>query len=169
MSSRILAVFTFRTISRILEEGGSQAWRLNPATAQRCSFLVCTRNRYHEGAGPEEHGAAFLVGKISSVEPSPETPDRFIVRISEYALLDPQPLVWPGSRNPVMYVDDFAKLGIDETALRWQPMPDLAKPGAGPPPIGKDRATALTITEAKAALAATFGVSPDKVEITIRG
>lgn len=96
-------------------------------------YIVCTRNRYHPGALPHEraearerHGAAFLVGKVTTVgqSPDPRFPDRHIVRFDEYAILDPQPTVWPGTRNPVWYVDDIRELGIDPQALDWQRFPD---------------------------------------------
>lgn len=168
MAKTVLTVFTFRPIELILEEGGSQAWALNADNARRCTRLVCTRNRFHEGSGPEEHGAAFLVGKISGIEPSPENPERFIVRISEYALLEPQPIVWPGARNPVWYVEDLSDLQIDESALEWHAMPETGAQNADAP-ILNDRPSKLTIAEAKAALAVTFGVSPEDIEIIIRG
>jgi hypothetical protein len=108
MAKRILVVFTYRSINQLLAEGGSQAWALNQANARRCSYVVCTRNRHHEDAAQqEEHGAAFLVGKISSVEELQNDPGRFIVRFDRYALVKSQPVIWPGARNPVWYVDDF--------------------------------------------------------------
>ena len=174
MAKRILVVFTFRSTDQVLAEGGSQAWALNQANARRCSYIVCTRNRHHEDAAQqEEHGAAFLVGKISGVEPAPDDPARFIVRFDRYALVNPQPIIWPGARNPVWYVDNFADLQIDESALEWLPMPEVGSTeSAGEldhqealPP----RSDRMTIAEAKAGLAATFGVSPDHIEITIRG
>lgn len=135
MTGRALVVFTYRSIATILDERGSQAWSLNAGNARRCTYIVCTRNRYFAGAGPdeqaaaqEEHRAAFLVGRITIVEPSPERPDRHIVRFNEYAILDPQPVLWPGARNPVWYVDDIRKsLGIDPDALHWLAMPDEAE------------------------------------------
>jgi hypothetical protein len=125
MPKEVVAVFTYRTKREIIASRGSEAWALNPQNAQRCRYLVCTRNRHTFPAdcGPEEHGAAFLVGKISVVEPSPERPDRFIIRFSEYALLEPQPVVWPGSRYPVWYVGSLAELQIDESSLVWRPLP----------------------------------------------
>lgn len=171
MAKNILTVFTFRSIERILQEGGSQAWNLDPKNAIRCRYLVCCRNQFAEGGagGPEEHGAAFLVGKISGVEPAPERPERYIVRISEYALINPKPVVWPGSRNPVWYVNELSDLQIDETSLDWQLMPERSEVM---PQEAEDTSAAsvkLTIAEAKAGLAATFGVSPENIEIIVRG
>ena len=94
MAAKTLVVFTYRAKEEIVEEGGSQAWALNPSSASRCSYLVCTRNRYHEGAGPETHHSAFLVAKITGVEVAPESksnlkgPWRYIVRFDEYALVE---------------------------------------------------------------------------------
>lgn len=171
----VLTVFTFRSVERMLREGGSQAWNLDPSNARRCTYLVCCRNRFSKfGAeGQEEHGAAFFVGKISSVEPAPDEPRRFIVRISEYALPDPQPVVWPGSRNPVWYVEQLSDLKIDEATLDWQTMPEGDELGPQEADTSlsadPDSVVRLTIPEAKAGLAATFGVSPENIEIIVRG
>lgn len=134
MPDKALVVFTYRPVSMILEDGGSQAWSLKAANARRCRYIVCTRNRYSpdasseiQTAAQEEHGAAFMVGKIMTVDPSPERPDRHIVRFDEYAILDPQPIVWQGARNPVWYVDDIKDLHIDPNALIWRPMPNEAE------------------------------------------
>jgi CheY-like chemotaxis protein len=66
---------------------------------------------------------------------------------------------------------------IDEAIRAWQALPQasLPAPAATPPPAaplspnGAAAGTMLTIAAAKRALAASFGVAPDKVEITIRG
>ena len=133
MPDKTLVVFTFRSIRMTSEHRGSRSWTLSPDNARRCTYIVCTRNRYyrhalpHERAeAPERHGAAFIVGKVTTVEPSPDpkSPDRYIVRFDEYAILDPQPIVWPGFQNPVWYVDDIKELGIDPETLDWQRLPD---------------------------------------------
>ncbi len=143
MAKEVVAVFTYRTKEEIIRSKGSEAWALNPQNAQRCRYLVCTRNRftYPGDSGPEEHGAAFLVGKITLVEPSPERQDRFIIRFNEYALLDPQPVVWPGSRNPVWYLDNLAELRIDENSLAWQTVTSEMS-DAVPSPIAPPKAPA---------------------------
>lgn len=130
MTDSALVVFTYRSKPMLLAERGSQAWALNPSNARRCTYLVCTRNRYsaytspeEQAAAREEHGAAFMVCKISTVEPSPERPERYIVRFDEYALLN-EPDFWSKARNPVWYVDDIASEGIDPTKLDWLALPD---------------------------------------------
>lgn len=168
LPKHILVVFTSRSIERILAVGGSQAWALKPDNARRCYYLVCTRNRFQDDSGPETHGAAFLVGKISAVVPSLENPERFIVRISEYALIDPPLPVWRGARNPVWYVDTLAELNIDESALQWLPMAEQVNQAAAVSDTGTARSDKLTIAAAKTALAATFGVTPENIEIIIR-
>ncbi len=166
-----IVVFTARSPDRIVEEGGSQAWKLNPARAKLCKWLVCTQNRHnpdHEFSdATEPHGAAFLVGKVSGIAPSPEGENgRWMVAISEYARID-MPDLWDGGRNPVRYatIDD---LGIEFAELQFQPMPvtlEVAVPERSP----VTTPLRLTIEEAKQGLAATFGVNPEAVEITIRG
>jgi hypothetical protein len=57
------------------------------------------------------------------------------------------------------------ELGIDLRGLKFKPMPTPA-PSAR---WGQTSNAPITIADAKRALAATFGVSPDDIEITIRG
>jgi hypothetical protein len=176
MSERAMIVFTYRPRDMIIEERGSQAWALKPANARRCQYIVCARNRYFadaepgvQAAAPEEHGAAFLVGKITTVEPAPDDESRHIVRFNEYADLDPQPVIWPGHRNPVWYVDDIRTLGIDLDKLNWQPMP-ASVPATSQ--ITDDATLApegLTFDQARAGLAMMYRVPPANIEIVIRG
>jgi hypothetical protein len=166
-----VVVFTARSPNRIVREGGSQAWILNPARAKQCTYLVCTQNRNnpdHEFSdATEQHGSAFLIGKISAVRQSQAEgdEDRWMIAISEYALID-VPDVWKHWRNPVRYMS-LDEMGIDPSAMYFHPMPPSEEPPRGhqaelPTPV-------LTIAEAKRQLAAAFGVKPDAVEITIRG
>jgi hypothetical protein len=165
-------VFTARSPDRIVNEGGSQAWVLNPARAKLCKWLICTQNRHnpdHEFSdATEEHGSAFMMAEISAIAASPERPDRWIVEISRFARIN-LPEIWQHWRNPVRYAH-LSDLGVDPDTLRFEPMRDMkvtpAKPQSSA--VGWPPAT-LTIPEAKKALAATFGVKPDAVEITVRG
>lgn len=167
MTNTALIVFTYRTVEQIKNEGGSQAWSLRPANARKCEYLVCTRNRYQPNAGTEPHQSAFLVGRISSVDVSPERGDRWIVRISEYALVS-MPNVWPGSRNPVWY-SDLETLGIDPSKLDWEPMPlGGISAAANMAPLPDDGGEELSVDELKAAVAAAYGVGIEQVEVTIR-
>lgn len=169
-----LVVFTARSPERIVRDGGSQSWVLNAVRAKNCQWLVCTQNR-HNGdpayADPTEpHGAGFLVGKVSGIRPSQEADceDRWTIAISEFARID-IPGLWDHGRNPVRYTS-LAALGIKPSELRWERMPEV--PAAVQPPLRASppaKASSMTIAEAKKALAATFGVSPEAVEITIRG
>jgi hypothetical protein len=166
-----IVVFTARSPERIIREGGSQAWVLNPARAKQAKWLVCTQNRHHPdhefSDATKPHGTAFLVGKISSIVPSPESPDRWMIEISEYAHID-MPSIWHG-RNPVKYAHLLEVVFTDIRGLKFKPMPE--REAAKPVEHRAEPASAhgLTIAEAKKALALTFGVKPEAVEITIRG
>ena len=168
-----IVVFTARSPERIIREGGSQAWLLNPARAKLCTWLVCTQNRHnpdHEFSdATEAHGTGFLLGKISAVRRSEEAgcDDRWMIEISESARIN-YPDAWDHGRNPVRYttLDELGIIPPEEAAFqsisRSHEAPSVAGPRAGVPGM-------LTIAEAKKALAATFGVSSEAVEITIRG
>ncbi|MFA3137585.1 hypothetical protein KWE28_18210, partial [Acinetobacter pittii] len=105
MKNKCVVVLTARGKSRILREGGSQAWRLNAHHAGKCSYVVCVQNRNKSWGHPEaKHHTAFLVGKISSISRSQEADceGRWIINISEYADIS-IPNMWDGNRNPVAY------------------------------------------------------------------
>jgi hypothetical protein len=168
-----VVVFTARSPERIVHEGGSQAWVLNPARAKLCKWLVCTQNRHnpdHEFSdATEPHGSAFMVAKISGLtQRTDDTPDgRWKIAISEYARAN-LPDVWDHGRNPIRYTS-LEELGIDPDKLEFYPMPTsspVAPRFSQNPP---NMASGITIEDAKRGLALTFGVKPEAVEITIRG
>jgi hypothetical protein len=170
-----IVVFTARSPERIVREGGSQAWVLNPARAKQCTWLVCTQNRHnpdHEFSdATEPHGTGFLLGRISAVRKSKDDGDgdRWIIAISEFARIS-VPDAWDHGRNPVRYTS-LAELGINLEGVTFQAMPEVGDPLVSveyPTPVVAPAAT-LTIAEAKRQLAVAFGVKPEAVEITIRG
>ena len=171
-----IVVFTARSPERIVREGGSQGWVLNPARAKLCTWLVCTRNRHnpdHEFSdATEPHGSGFLLGKVSGVHKSLEEggEGRWLVEISEFARIN-YPNLWDHGRNPVRYAS-LEELGISLDGLEFQAMSQVIPTGSERVSRSEPRAplpAMLTIPEAKKALAATFGVKPEAVEITIRG
>lgn len=165
-----IVVFTARSPERIVREGGSQAWVLNPARAKQAKWLVCTQNRHNADlkiSNPSEpHGAAFLVGKISevrhSVEPASER--RWMIAISEFARLQKAD-VWDHSRNPVRYAS-LKELGINPEGLNFEPMPPKGGDAVSTTPAGS---AGISIDEAKRGLSERFQVPVSAIEITIRG
>jgi hypothetical protein len=111
-----------------------------------------------------------MIGKIADVVPSEETEGRWLVTFSHYVTGDFGPQ-WD-SRNPVAYytTDDYKShedyQGIDFETLDFQPMPEPIQIEDATPTKSK---SGLTIAEAKAGLAHTFGVTPSDIEIVIRG
>lgn len=169
MAETCLAVFTSRTVERMCAEGGSQAWTFSAVNARACQWLVCVwnaRGTYAEsGSNRLAHREAFLVAPIDSVEPSPQEPNRWIVRFHKFARIS-VPNSWNGQRLPFRYLtlDEF---GISPEQLQFT---EIATPAATSslPPISP-RATPLSIEAAKIGLAAKFNVPPEAIEITIRG
>ncbi len=111
---------------------------------------------------------AFLIGLVAGLHKQPGSENergqpRFLIELSEYDTFQ-HPEVWKEGRNPVSY-KTLKMLGIDLRGIKFEPLPPRA---ASAKPAGVSGAP-MTIAEAKKALAATFGVSPDDVEITIRG
>jgi hypothetical protein len=160
-------VFTSETRQEILAHAGSRGWVLSPKSVEHCPYLVCCRRQdwdnKAEGIAPR---TAFLVGRISSLTPLDETKNsrgqaRFHIGISEFADVAAADVWRKELRNPVAYAG-LKQLGIQLKRLKFQPVPDAS--------TGSDEARGgLTIAEAKKALAATFGVRPEDVEITIKG
>jgi hypothetical protein len=92
---------------------------------------------------------------------------RWIIKIGEYALVD-YPEKWGEWRNPVKYTT-LEELGIDLKKLKFKPMPTPTRVLTPPAPPDRSKTGALTIAEAKAGLALQFGVSPEAIEILIKG
>jgi hypothetical protein len=162
-------VFTSETVETILSHGGTGDWVLSPKKAGTCKYAVCCRkpawNNKKEGIA---HGAAFLIGLIAGLHKQPDSENdrgqpRFLIELAEYATFE-RADVWKEGRNPVSY-KTLKELSIDLRGLKFKPMP-IPAPSAK---SGSSGAAPMTIADAKKALAATFGVSPDDVEITIRG
>ena len=150
--SDIVSVLTYKSVDTILATGGTQSWALDRSRAARCDYVVVCRNgKTRDPEGPELHGTAFLVGKVKDVVPSTETEGRWLILISEYALVN-EPDQWEG-RNPVAYWkdDDY---DIDFKELEYQPL-ETSPPG-------------LTIAEAKAGLAVGLNVPESAIEIVVR-
>lgn len=166
MAENVLQVFTYKSVETMLEVGGTQSWALDRVRAKGCKYVVMCRNAKHvDVEGPEAHQSAFMVGKISDVVEATDGEGRWLVLFDEYSVINVGEM-WEG-RNPVrFYTTDDYDGDIDFDGLDWTPMPARQSPPIKTP-TGRAK-TALTIAEAKAGLAETFGVDPSAVEITIR-
>ncbi|MEH2566779.1 hypothetical protein [Bradyrhizobium sp. AZCC 2289] len=161
-----VVVFTAESKQSILDEGGSGNWVLNPKNAGRLEYLVCCRRSdWKNRAEGIAHRAAFLVGRIAGLakidgSENERNQPRYRIQISEYAELALAEIWRKELRNPVVY-GTLKDLGIELRGLKFKPMP--------PRPAAMAGEGRMTIAEAKKALAVTFGVKPEDVEITIRG
>lgn len=167
----VLVVFTAKSVDQILETGGTQSWVLNDKSMDGVGYVVCTRNSDHQydeecGVRTEPHNAAFIVGKISGLKMVERRHDRnrYLVEFSEYALVNVPNFRSGSTRNPVTYstVYQCRQNGIDLAKLDFQPVPP-ARAQASMDHMG------ISIPEAKAGLAAFFGVPPESIQITING
>jgi hypothetical protein len=123
MNTRTVMVLTSKSFETMIAEGGSGNWRANEESVRRCSYVVAVRNRHTDWSqGLEDHGTAFLIGRVVGVKPSPKYPERIVIQFDRFATLD-KPNSWPtGIRNPVSY-SDLDNLGIDPEKLDWQEFP----------------------------------------------
>jgi hypothetical protein len=156
----------------MLDIGGSEAWRLKPAIARSCRFVVFTQNRKsrEHRSGKARHRAGFLVAKITDIVDSRETVGRYCIEFREFASID-RPEMWPKLRNPVHYTT-MSELRIDPDQLQFEADPDA---NADMPTIRRGwgdaefrRSNGFAIPEAKRGLAIYYGVEPSAIEITIR-
>ena len=158
------------------DEGGSQAWVLDPKRARSSGYLVCSWNptgEYAENTPSREHREAYLVAPISSVDPTPDEPGRYIIRFREFARVNVKN-AWPHrQRNPVTYTT-LHDLGIEVEDLTFEPSEPQPQPAPSKAPAvaatsSNGVAAPLTIAAAKRGLAVHYGVEPDAIEIIIRG
>jgi hypothetical protein len=170
-----IAVFSSKDLDTILRIGGTQSWVLNLNRTKNIKYVVIfSHGGGAQGAQKANHGRAWLIGEIERVEPADgeRRPQRWRIVFKNYALLD-SAAEWPGFRNPVTYMS-LESLGINPAALDFKPIPKIAHVQKAvttdPPSRRQGQAQApLTIQQAKDGLAAHFGVSPDAIEIIIRG
>jgi len=125
------------------------------------------------------HGGVFMVGKISDVIPDPQEPSggRWQICISEYTIHTVMN-AWKGWRNPVKYTT-LEEMRIDREALAFRSVPDGQRdlglttgqqvPALAPSQQDDGSVVPQSIARAKAGLAAFYGVSPEAIEIVIRG
>ena len=167
-NDKAIVVFTADTLDKIVAEGGSGDWVLSPAKANACKYLICCRkqNWSNRRDGVMDR-SAFLIGLIAGLHERPGSENdrgqpRFLIEVSDIAVIQEEN-VWKKGRNPVTY-STLNAIGIDPKTLKFKPLskPEMAKNA------GKSTGY-LTIAEAKKGLAISFGVSPDDIEITIRG
>jgi hypothetical protein len=125
-----IVVFTGESPEEIVQKGGSEGWTLNHDKAAKCKFLVCTQNREagHPFRPTQQHGEAFLVGKIRQVrlQKRGKRTNRFMIHLASYARAN-TPGVWSktgASRNPIRYTS-LKELGIDLGKLKFKPIPKI--------------------------------------------
>ena len=168
-TDRAITVLTQDTLDSILARGGSGDWVLNPDKANECRYIVCCRkqNWRNRKEGVADR-AAFMIGTIAGLRQQPDSTNargqaRYLIEISDYATVNIAGAWEEGTRNPVAY-RTLADMGIDLRGTKFKKLTvGQASTALGTKP------QRMTIAEAKKALAESFGVSPDDVEITIRG
>jgi hypothetical protein len=150
-----VAVLTKHSPQKLLDNGYTGSWALDPERARNRDYVVCVRN----APGEPDDRHAFLVGKISRVVNSPVTKGRYRILFDHVAEIDvPIERKW---RNPIFYTSS-SFLGINVSDLKFK----RAKPRAR---AKEQQSDGLDIASAKEALATFYNVSIDSIEIVIRG
>lgn len=150
-----ITTFTRNQLQEIKAKGCDYSWVLSKDRARACKYLVCCHS---EGARQRNAFLAALISGIRFDHVDDSGNKRWAIEISEYASID-IPNVWKkGSRNPVHYTS-LDELGIDPSTLKFEKLPLES---------GND-INSLTIEQARQGLAKSFAVSPEQIEITIKG
>lgn len=160
-----IATLTVKAFDELVARTGSGDWKLDPVNARKATYLVCCRNANSpKTRGPEAHGTAFFLGRISEIRKLDQS-DRYLIMFDKFSKIN-IPRAWEkiGSpRNPIRYTS-LKSLGIDVANLSLAPVgtdePQQADSFRGP---------GISIKEAKRMLGVSFGVPPESIEIIIRG
>jgi hypothetical protein len=170
MVDQAIVVFTSDSLGTILRQGGSGDWVVSAKKADSCKYIVCCRKPNWSNLKEGIPGrAAFLIGRVAGlVERAGSENDRdqmrYLIQMTDYAELE-KPGVWKENvRNPVAYAT-LEELQIDLRGVKFKPIPKVAVETAR----GASETKQMTIADAKNGLALTFGVSPEDIEIIIRG
>lgn len=137
---------------------------MDEGRARRCQYVVCTQNAHNVEAyadGTEDHGSAFLVGRISRIVPATAgDPARWKFQFRS-APASVSPDMWMGDRNTLLnnMLEDMA-IDLSDAKLEGQPTSTQA------PTTEVD---GLTIRLEKAGLARTYDVDGNAIEVVIRG
>jgi hypothetical protein len=160
----VVGIFTVESKERVLAQNGTQFWKAAKWRAPHLRFAVLFQNtrppddwEFADGTAP--HGHAFLVARISGLEPASD--DRYKFVFSEWAEVHGPPS-WDGSRFPLRYYTDLAALGIDEQALAFQPMPPQHEPPRAPRP-----AQVGLLDEVRALIAERLRMPADEVDVVV--
>lgn len=167
MENDVVALFTTKSVQACLDVGGTQSWALNPDNAKKCRYAVLCRNPAADWGGKELRRAAFMIGRISPVVPSTEKVGRWMLTFDEYAIIEKAD-VWKDWRNPVRYTT-LAELGISLAEIKFRPMPKKTMEAEAISISKTGTASKIDIDTARRGIAAYYNVSPEAVEITIRG
>lgn len=141
-----MLVFTHKSKDFLLSINGSTSWKLDPARARKCKYIVCVKNARHPQVliGEPPHSAAFMIGRVSDIVESSTNSirdeNRYTVKFDSYADIYPENGVWNktwsdicnGQRWPVKYIgtDDlvenyfFADLDIVIDDLEFRDVPE---------------------------------------------
>ena len=184
-----ILVFTYKDKNTILKFGGSQSWVLNAKRAKKCKYIICSHNCHNPMSEEKKgHGSGFIIGKISDIRPAFYYPKRWLIEIDEYAEIN-LPNLWEGWRNPVVYLPRN-KIKLDLLNLNYKKTPprdtkfveehmerekfllgNLPKSSSehSSSKTNINSSEGLSMQEAKQGLSIRYDVSPDNIEIIIKG
>ena len=181
-NSQSVIVFTSESKESLVQNGGSRAWRGVMHKLEQSEYLLCTRNtnKLHASDSTIDHGQAFYIGKIKSIEIVED--ERKVIHVSEYAFLPDEPKfkdAWKrltqgesdrAQQYPIKYENteklfDFLNLNIDE--LDWMLVDQDTEVNTEESKAIRSVSLPELIEDARKKIAEAANVSPDKVTIQI--
>lgn len=164
MAKNIALTFTCRGRNRILRDGGSGDWTINPGRAiDNVEYVVCCQNLNPKRSGNDwgkathKHGEGFLVGRVkdvSQVDTAPGEKKRYRFVFSKYAEIDVEGM-WGKQRFPVQYLHE-KDLPFDIQSLDFKPVPHF-----------EPENRTFSLVEAKTAIALHHGIEANQVKIVL--
>lgn len=164
MKRNVALTFTCRGRDRILKDGGSGDWTINPGRAlDYVEYVVCCQNLNPKRKGDDwgeashKHGEAFIVGRVKDVvqvKTEPQKKKRYRFMFSEFATVEVEKM-WGKERFPVRYLHE-SDLPFEISELKFKPLPTFEK-----------QERTFNLVEAKAALAEKYGIRANEVAIIL--
>ena len=152
----------------VIAANGSGSWKINIAKRAEAVRWLILANKV------DGKRRLTLLGKVVGFEldKGGDNPGRYAVKIDAFCDLSGHGKSFDGkSSNPVQFVDAEQVLEFNPESCELLPVPKQSlrqsyeRPGAM---ASRTPPKPLSITEAKAGLAATFGIEPEQVEIIIK-
>lgn len=102
--SKTVLVMTNTPKHELIRTGAVEVTRINPIRVKKTEYVICCRHAHMAPYGPEAHGSAFLVGRISGIRMPTITRPKWLIQFDAVLEVD-IPNFWRGDLNPIRYLE----------------------------------------------------------------